>query len=345
MIHLDHLQKQPDQYQVTGNLFPSKEMKAMKRWTHWVLDLMEKINSLLLPNQVLSSAREMIKKKKSKKRKMIGERKRQRIKKIKKQKKKKIKKIKRIKRRRTRRIKKQKKPRRRKKRKIVKKLPKKAEKDAVAKSQTNAKSKLGAFFAHRHQVETQGVAPAKAAWVPTLNIDIVEPFVAYLEKYLDTIGLFRIPGSASAVDRIYATMQNPSTISLEEEDNPHNVAGTLKLYFRSLTVPLFPFELFDKAMEVANHYNQEPKVEYFKDFLTLIPAQNKEILTRLIGFLKALTKESEINKMDAENVGIVFGPTLLRQHPDKETPTSALTYSRSQSNFIAVLVEKYDELF
>lgn len=37
---------------------------------------------------------------------------------------------------------------------------------------------------------------------------------------------------------------------------------------------------------------------------------------------------SEINKMDAENLGIVFGPTLLRQRAEDETPASALTFSK-----------------
>jgi len=187
---------------------------------------------------------------------------------------------------------------------------------------------------------------AKVSWTPRLDIEVIKHCVEYLLNHTDTIGLFRIPGSASSVDRIFASFEFPNTICLEGEDNPHNVAGTLKLYFRSLSNPVFPYSLFDTAMDKSTEYTDtQNNIEVLKEFLTLLPQDSYQSLKMLMRFLKILSFQSEINKMDAENLGIVFGPTLIRQSPEQETPTSALIYAKRSSNLVVGLIEKYEQIF
>jgi len=49
--------------------------------------------------------------------------------------------------------------------------------------------------------------------------------------------------------------------------------------------------------------------------------------------------------MDEQNVGIVFGPTLIRQHPDKETASSVFEHQQKLSSIIVCLLQYYNDLF
>lgn len=51
-----------------------------------------------------------------------------------------------------------------------------------------------------------------------------------------------------------------------------------------------------------------------------------------------------MNKMDVQNLAIVFGPTLIRQHPSKETPMNMLENTEKSKNFVAAVLENYDAI-
>lgn len=48
--------------------------------------------------------------------------------------------------------------------------------------------------------------------------------------------------------------------------------------------------------------------------------------------------------MDVQNLAIVFGPTLIRQHPAKETPMNMLENTEKSKNFVAAVLEHYDAI-
>jgi len=64
-------------------------------------------------------------------------------------------------------------------------------------------------------------------------------------------GIFRVSGIADQVKAIHAKLAEGGDISATE-DNPHNVAGALKLYLRELEQPLIPFAHYEAVVSAMS---------------------------------------------------------------------------------------------
>jgi hypothetical protein len=101
----------------------------------------------------------------------------------------------------------------------------------------------------------------------------------------------------------------------------NSIGDVLKMYFRNL--PQKPL-LMTKGIKEAScshccfirsHFllvltNQSEMVSIMVDELKQIPEVNYFTLKRLFGLFKALTDNANVTKMSAENLSIVFHPTL-----------------------------------
>jgi len=141
-------------------------------------------------------------------------------------------------------------------------------------------------------------------------------------------------------------MGDNSHLSLiKNETNCHNISGLLKLYFRSLNPPIFPYEIFDHIMEASDAFAQKKDVELLVGIISQLPLENQKALKTLFIFLHNLAQYSEVNKMDYTNIAIVFAPTLLIQDPSQSSPMSAMLNSSKSTNFVVYLLENVHEVF
>jgi len=130
-------------------------------------------------------------------------------------------------------------------------------------------------------------------------------------------------------------------VNLSIIDDPHVVAGLLKLYLRELPSPLFPFELYDKLVEA--HQNKENTIPMlqtiFKDDL---PPANKATLKKLLELLTFIEKNSEENKMTSSNLSIVFAPNLIRS--PKESLQQTVMHAPIINSIMRTIIENSDKL-
>uniref|UniRef100_A0A3B3S744 Chimerin 2 n=1 Tax=Paramormyrops kingsleyae TaxID=1676925 RepID=A0A3B3S744_9TELE len=77
--------------------------------------------------------------------------------------------------------------------------------------------------------------------------------------------------------------------------------------------------------------------------LLLLPAAHQETLRYLLAHLKRVTLFEKENFMNAENLGIVFGPTLM-QPPSRDT-LETLNDTQHQKLIVQLLIEHEDVLF
>lgn len=113
------------------------------------------------------------------------------------------------------------------------------------------------------------------------------------------------------------------------------MCGLLKLYLRSLRPPLVPPPVAERLLRVAAHYppqspassapptpcapaapsapppEEREAVGRLREALAALPPPNMLVLRYLTAFLAHLTEYSEQNMMDAWNLAICLGPTLL----------------------------------
>ncbi|NXN44492.1 RHG15 protein, partial [Rhinoptilus africanus] len=97
-----------------------------------------------------------------------------------------------------------------------------------------------------------------------------------------------------------------------EWSDVHVVTGALKLFFRELPEPLVPYGLFDPFIEAVKLPDPQEQVERVAELVQSLPPPNYATLRYLLAHLCRVMERVDVNRMTRQNIGIVFGPTLLR---------------------------------
>uniref|UniRef100_A0A3Q2CHI0 SLIT-ROBO Rho GTPase activating protein 1b n=1 Tax=Cyprinodon variegatus TaxID=28743 RepID=A0A3Q2CHI0_CYPVA len=153
---------------------------------------------------------------------------------------------------------------------------------------------------------------------------IVESCIRYINLHgLQHQGIFRVSGSQVEVNDIKNCFERGNDPLIDEESNHdiNSVAGVLKLYFRGLENPLFPKDRFNDLISSPLYLplwmeNLYERAQCIRKILLGVPRATLVVMRYLFAFLNHLSQYSDENMMDAGNLAIVFGPTLL---PTPET--------------------------
>eukprot|EP01103_Thecamoeba_quadrilineata_P012785 TRINITY_DN3383_c0_g1_i1.p1 TRINITY_DN3383_c0_g1~~TRINITY_DN3383_c0_g1_i1.p1 ORF type:complete len:477 (+),score=79.39 TRINITY_DN3383_c0_g1_i1:168-1598(+) len=150
---------------------------------------------------------------------------------------------------------------------------------------------------------------------PTGIPTVVEKSVQYLLQRATRVeGIFRLSGSSTNIDEIRKAFDRGDNVNLLQYEDPHAIAGMLKLFLRELKDPAFPIDFYDTCIstQTASSGNTEAWVPSVRALLSNLPAQNRLLLSFLFSMLACIAANSDVNKMTPDNLSIVFAPNLLR---------------------------------
>ncbi|TRY91596.1 hypothetical protein DNTS_021758, partial [Danionella cerebrum] len=143
------------------------------------------------------------------------------------------------------------------------------------------------------------------------------------KKGLGIDGLYRVSGNLAVIQKLRFKADHED-LDLEEGNwDIHVITGALKLFFRELQEPLFPYSLFNDfifAIKTPDYYN---KIAHMRNLVRVI-------------------QHGDENRMTVQNVAIVFGPTLLK--PEVETASIA-TYMVFQNQIVEFLLNEFESIF
>jgi hypothetical protein len=78
----------------------------------------------------------------------------------------------------------------------------------------------------------------------------IERLITHVElKGLDEVGIYRVPGMQSRIEKLMQQLnQDPTSVNLDDDEwgDVNIVACTLKQYFRQLPEPLLTYSLYDR---------------------------------------------------------------------------------------------------
>jgi len=146
--------------------------------------------------------------------------------------------------------------------------------------------------------------------IPTIVFDCINE----LTYSIDEVGLYRIPGSTHQVEVLKDKYDFLEPVSLEGE-NPNTIATLLKLFLRNLPNKLVDEEHNIKLNDIIRKYGVE-NPEEFTEFdevasvLEDIPEWDYNLLGYICFHLKSVVDNSDANKMNINNLGLIFCPTL-----------------------------------
>ncbi|KAK3063029.1 hypothetical protein LTS18_002889, partial [Coniosporium uncinatum] len=152
-----------------------------------------------------------------------------------------------------------------------------------------------------------------------LGVDVYLPAVVYrcleylkANSALDEEGIFRLSGSNITIKALRERFNTEGDVKLLEGEyyDVHAVASLLKLYLRELPTSILTRELHLDFLKVLDLDEKEKKVSAFNVLVHKLPRANLELIQSLTAFLIDIVNNSDVNKMNVRNVGIVFAPTL-----------------------------------
>uniref|UniRef100_A0A8C6L422 Rho GTPase activating protein 42 n=1 Tax=Nothobranchius furzeri TaxID=105023 RepID=A0A8C6L422_NOTFU len=166
-------------------------------------------------------------------------------------------------------------------------------------------------------------------------IDLVE------KRGINTMGLYRIGGVNSKVQKLMSTVfssKAPVDVELDPDmwDNKTITSG-LKNYLRCLSDPLMTFKLHKDFIMAVKSDDQNYRVCAVHALVHKLPEKNKEMLELLIKHLVTCS-----NLMTVSNLGVIFGPTLMRS---QEETVAAMMNIKFQNIVVEILIENFDKIF
>ncbi|KAM4698803.1 N-chimaerin [Rhinophrynus dorsalis] len=163
---------------------------------------------------------------------------------------------------------------------------------------------------------------------------------------LQSEGLYRVSGFTDLIEDAKMAFDRDgekADISVNVYEDINIITGALKLYFRELPIPLITYDAYPKFLDSAKALDSDAQLETLHEALKLLPPAHCETLRYLMAHLKRITLHEKDNLMSAENLGIVFGPTLMRA-PEQDA-TAALNDIRYQRLVVEMLIKNEDILF
>ncbi|XP_055975449.1 GEM-interacting protein [Sorex fumeus] len=178
------------------------------------------------------------------------------------------------------------------------------------------------------------------------------------QRGLNVQGIYRVSGSRVRMERLCQAFENGRALVDLSGHSPHDIAGVLKRFLQELPEPVVPFHLYDAFMSLAKTLRPDPgrvpsnpvpspdTIRALKGLLLQLPDSNYSTLRHLAAHLARVAAQFAENKMSANNLGIVFGPTLLRA-PAGPGPAAVacLLDSGHQAQLVEFLILHYEHIF
>ncbi|XP_018619495.1 rho GTPase-activating protein 1 [Scleropages formosus] len=160
------------------------------------------------------------------------------------------------------------------------------------------------------------------------------------ERGLQTEGIFRRSANITLVRNIQNKYNSGEVVDFFQLDDVHLAAVILKTFLRELPEPLLTFQLYT---DVVNFHNVKSSTQAseIRTMLQTLPKENYASLKFLIQFLVQVSAQSEVNKMNNNNLAVVFGPNLMWGQDAAMT----LRAIGPINNFIRTLLDQHSQVF
>ncbi|XP_060562481.1 rho GTPase-activating protein 10-like isoform X7 [Ruditapes philippinarum] len=161
---------------------------------------------------------------------------------------------------------------------------------------------------------------------------------------LDDQGLYRVVGVSSKVNKLITLGLDRKKADKLDLNDPtqyetKTITSAVKHYLRTLPEPLMTFKLHADFISAAKRESQNLRLLDIHTLVHKLPEANFEMLDLIIAHLRRVSRNADKNLMTVANLGVCFGPTLMR--PEEET-VAAIMDIKFCNIVIEILVEHYD---
>ncbi|GMT19098.1 hypothetical protein PFISCL1PPCAC_10395, partial [Pristionchus fissidentatus] len=204
---------------------------------------------------------------------------------------------------------------------------------------------------HEKVFSSSGVGPSECLQteLDEIGFDFVRKCIGFIEdEGMREQGIYRNCGVNSKVKKMMGVglerrkMNEGKSWMDESEWETKTVSSAFKTYLRNLPEPLMTFDLHSYFISAAKMDDRKERVEHIHYYVYRLPAEHKEMLEMVIRHLRRVADSSDENLMTVGNLGVCFGPTLLR--PREET-VAAIMDIKFCNVVVEVLIAHAKEIF
>lgn len=155
-------------------------------------------------------------------------------------------------------------------------------------------------------------------------------------------GIYRKAGSSSNIQKLITALRKDafSVQITRSEYNEHDVSTALKRFFREMPEPLMG-KLAVSFLSVSEMKSNAEKIEAYRELLQRMPVVEYQTMKKLLGHLHFIQAQREVNKMRAENLAMVFGPTLMQPNNNEND----YQIDSRDADVVAELIMNYKKLY
>ncbi|XP_008686731.1 T-cell activation Rho GTPase-activating protein [Ursus maritimus] len=150
-----------------------------------------------------------------------------------------------------------------------------------------------------------------------------------------TEGIFRKAANEKARKELKEELNSGGMVDLKSLP-VHLLAAVFKDFLRSIPQKLLSCDLFEEWMDALERQTEEDKIEALKQVADKLPRPNLLLLKHLVSVLYLISKNSDVNKMDASNLAICVGPNVLTRENDQHLSLEA---QKDLNNKVKTVVE------
>ncbi|KAF8840695.1 RhoGAP-domain-containing protein [Paxillus ammoniavirescens] len=176
---------------------------------------------------------------------------------------------------------------------------------------------------------------------------IVEKCIEAVETLaIDYEGIYRKTGGSGQTKTITQLFERGDYAAFDLRDTDRfndicSVTSVLKTYFRSLPVPLLTYDLHEEFISAAGLKDPALKTNQLQELVDCLPSEHYHTLRLLMLHLHRVREHSDTNLMNARNLGVVFGPTLMWSRD----PGSEFSDMAGKALMVEWLVENATSIF
>ncbi|XP_038647894.1 rho GTPase-activating protein 10 isoform X2 [Scyliorhinus canicula] len=181
-----------------------------------------------------------------------------------------------------------------------------------------------------------------------MGFNIIKKCIHALEtRGLTDQGLYRVVGVSSKVQKLVCLLSDSKVCADLDLDNSlewetKTITSALKHYLRYLPEPLMTYKLHGEFISLAKSASPESRIKPIHSLIHKLPEKNREMLDILIKHLANVSNKAKQNLMTIANLGVVFGPTLMRS---RQETVAAIMDLKFQNIVVEILIENYEKIF
>ncbi|KAM9391856.1 GEM-interacting protein isoform 2-T2 [Pholidichthys leucotaenia] len=176
-------------------------------------------------------------------------------------------------------------------------------------------------------------------------------------RALSVQGVYRVSGSKPRIQKLYQAFEMQKEHVDLSDLSPHDITSVLKHFFKELPEPLLTYDLYSdfigmgKTIQHLSERDTSPEpdetmdiIQKLQKLLEKLPTYCYSTLQHVVSHLQKVSENYE-NKMSPSNLGIVFGPTLLRPLMSTDMSMIALLETSYQAVLVEFLITHHDKVF